>query len=859
MDDELRFHIDTHIDELIAAGSSPHEARRIAEREFGDLRRYRDAVLSIDHRFARETHMRELLESITADLRHALRALYQQPGFALVAIVTLAVGIGATTAVFSAVSGVLLRPFPYANAERIVHLGERDIGKPGRGGTTSYDNFADWRRLSHSFAAIGLYNTWQPTLTGRGDPLRVEIAGVTAGIFDVLSVKPVLGRAFIDADNADNAAAVAVVSDDFWRAHLSGDPAIVGQNLIINAAPVRVVGILPPGFVGPRALSRPIWINFSNDTDGRGGRSKNVLALLKQGVSTRQAQEEMTAIASRMAVLYPKDDRTATIVVDPLADLLVGDLRQPLYLLLAASGLVLLIACANLSNLLLSRGVTRSRELAIRTALGASRTRVVRQLLTESLVLAAIGCSAGIAVAAAAMRVFARLEPGSMPGRAPAIDWRVIAVTAAVAVVTTLMFGLFPALRTAPRDPQEALRDSGDRGSRGRSSRARAWLAVTQLSLAVALLSASAMVIKSFLNVLGVQPGLRPDHLLTLSLNLPRARYDSAKSTLFYDQVERRLAALPDVRGAAVTSLIPFSGDFDRIGVSTIAGEPERHGSDAPEADRYIVSPSYFATMGVRLLRGRLLSADDGLETSPVCLVDEVFARRTWGEQDPIGKRMKLPLRAELATVVGVTGHVKTYGLDADSPGQIYMSNAQYPWRWMSLVVRTAAQPEAALALVTKVVHGLDRDEPIANVRTMDALMAELLRGRRFALIMLATFAAIAMTLAVIGLYGVVAYGVTRRQREFGIRMALGARQREILRLVVGEGMRMAAAGGVIGCAIAVVAGRVLTSFLFGVGPYDAAVLSGVTLALMCVAILACLIPARRAARLDCVEVLRAD
>jgi predicted permease len=859
VDDELHFHIESRIDELVAGGHPDLEAREMAEREFGDWGRYRDDVLTIDHHYAREIRMREFIESVGDDVRHAARALRAQPGFSLVAVLTLAMGIGASTSVFSVVSGVLLRPLPYVTASRIVHIGEREADKPGRGSNTSYDNFTDWQRLARSFEAIGLYNTWQSTLTGRGDPQRVEVAGVTAGVFNVFHVKPVLGRAFTAADNMDNAAAVAVVGYDFWRSRLGGNPAIIGQNITLNFTPIQVIGVLPEGFVGPRGLARPIWINFSDDTDGRAGRSKNVYALLRSGVSLEAAQSEMQQISAQLTQLYPKENKGSATIVDRVVDLLVGDLRRPLYMLLGASFVVLLIACANLSNLLLARGVTRSRELAVRAALGAGRTRIIRQLLTESVLLAVIGSTAGVSIAYVATRQLLKLGPAVFETRPPAMDLGVLACAIAMSVGTTLLFGLLPALRGVPRDPQATLRASSSRAAGGQTARTRNALAVMQLSLAVVLLSASTMVIKSFARVLRIEPGIRGDHLLTLSLNLPRARYDSSKSTAFYAQLEQRLTSMPDVRGVAFTSLVPFGGDFDRISISKIVGESEHAGNDAPEGDRYVVSPGYFATMGVRLVKGRLFDADDRYDGLVVCLVDEVFARRTWGAKDPIGKQMKLPARPDFATIVGVVTHVKTYGLDVDSPGQIYMSNVQYPWRWMSMVVRTTGAPEAFVPAVTRAVHELDPDEPLSAVKTMDAMMSDLLHARRFTLTLLATFAAVAITLAVLGLYGVIAYGVSQRRREFGIRMALGAQQGHIARMVIGEGGRIGLFGAAFGALGALATSRLISSLLFEVNARDVTVLALVSIGLVCVSMLACVLPARRATRVDAVEVLRGD
>jgi predicted permease len=859
VDDELEFHIATRTDELIAAGLPRDDARASAEREFGDRARYRDDVLKIERQVRAERQVRELAGSMAGDVRYALRSLASNRAFAFVAVLTLALGVGATTAVSSAVRGVLLRPLPYRDADRIVHIGEREITKPGRGGTTSYDNFVDYRARSRGFEAMGLYNTWQSTLTGHGNPERVRIAGVSAGLFDVFGVTPAIGRRFTDQDNVDRAASVAVVSDAFWRAHLGGDRAIVGQTILLNFAPVQVVGVLPPGFAPPGDLDRPIWVNFSDDTDGRGGRSKTVYAKLRAGVTRDQAQRELTAIAEQLAKEYPANDKGSTAVVDGVSDLLVGDLRRPLYALLGASLLVLLIACANLSNLLLARGVMRKRELAVRAAIGASRGRLIRQLLTESAVLALIGIAGGFGIAFAAAHWLSIAGPAAFTTRPPSLDATVLLAAALVSLAVVLAFGLLPALRSAPRNAGLALREASARGGGSRIARMRIVLAVVQLSLAITLLATTGLVMKSFWRVLRTEPGVRGDHLLTMAVNLPRARYDSSKSTIFYEQLADRVSRTPGVRGVAFTSLVPFGGDFDRIGISRIAGEPERSGSDMPEGDRYIVSPGYFDAMGIRLVRGRLLERGDRFDGQPVCLVDEVFAKRTFGERNPIGIAMQLPGRKDPATIVGVVSHVKTYGLDVASPGQIYMSNAQYPWRWMSMVVHTAGEPADFAPTATSIVHELDRDEPVSDVRTMEDLMGAMLRQRRFTLALFGAFSVVATALAIVGLYGVIEYGMEQRRREFGVRIALGAKPAQIARLVLGESAWTCLAGLVIGCTGAMLAGRLLGTMLFEVSPRDLSVLGGTCAVLVVAALAASLGPARRAVRVDPATVLRGD
>ena len=608
IDDELRFHVDSRVDELIATGVPERDARAQAAREFGDVRRYHDDCVAIDSRHNRELHMRELLESIWSDLKHAARSLRLQPGFAFVAIATLALGIGATTSVFSAVDGVLLRPLAYANADRIVHLGEQDAAKPGRGSTASFDNYDDWTHRSTSFAAMGIVTNASPTLTGRGDPERVQIARVSSGLFDVFGVRMHIGRPIVASDNLQGAGPCVVLRYDYWRSRFGADPSIVGQTITLNGASALVVGVMQEGFNGPDRLDRPMWTNFiSSPLNGRGGRSNEAYGLLRPGITVARAQAEMTRVAADLATLVSEGQSGETVIVDPLATRATADVARPLYMLLGASFVVLLIACANLSNLLLARGVSRSREIAVRSALGAGRRRIARQLLTESLLLAALGAGIGVAIAAARQSPSRGVRAGGVRDastgvecqRGRGVDRVVVYHGGGVRSASGAAHGA--ARSTSRRCERPAARVAGTRGS------LRAALAVAQLSLAVVLLSASALVVKSFARVLRVEPGIHRDHLLTVSLVLPFAGYDSLKSTLFYGQVAARLEQMPGIRNVAATSLVPFGGSFDRVGITQIAGEPDRVGAGRATGDRYVVSPAYFTTMGVRLVRGRLL------------------------------------------------------------------------------------------------------------------------------------------------------------------------------------------------------------------------------------------------------------
>ncbi|HEY5060935.1 MAG TPA: ABC transporter permease, partial [Gemmatimonadaceae bacterium] len=468
VDDEIAFHIACRAAELTALGASEADALVAARRDFGDVDRYRRQVLAVNRQLTRELKVRDFLQSLGADLRYAGRTLRAEPGFAATAVATLALGIAAATSVFSVVSGALLRPLPYANAAQIVHVGERDLSEPGFGGTTSYDNYHDWARMSRSFATLGIVASWSPTLTGHGDPRRLPVALVSSELFDVFHVRPALGRAILPADNLPGASSVALLSFELWRDQFGSDSAIVGKSVLLNLAPTLVVGVLPPSLVCQGRLDRSIWSNFVNDTSvGRSGRSSDVYGLLRPGVSVSAAQAELTQISARLAEAHPNDDKGETAIVDRLADRVVRDMARPLYMLLGAACLVLLIACTNLSNILLARGITRSRELAVRSALGASRARVARQLLTESLLLAMLGSVAGVALAASVVTWLAKLGPAVLAQRPPSLDARVLIVAVAFSVITTLLVGLLPALRLAPRNPQTALREGGARVTGG--------------------------------------------------------------------------------------------------------------------------------------------------------------------------------------------------------------------------------------------------------------------------------------------------------------------------------------------------------------------------------------------------------
>jgi len=799
------------------------------------------------------------MEFVLADTRYALRSLRNSPGFTLVAILTLALGIGANTAIFSLVDALLLRALPYREAGRIAILTEQSTTEPARQGSTSWLNYLDWQAQSRSYQTMGIYQQWQPSLTGTGEPERIKAAIVTSGVVDVFRLTPAAGRWMVPADNVPGAANVVMVSHEFWRRRLNGNPSAIGRTITLNATPMEVIGVLPAGFHAPGELDAEVWANNAQDPrDTRGSRYLRVIARLKPGVTLAAARAEMATISNRLAAAYPASNAGIEAVVTPLRDTMVGESRTPLLLLLGAAGLVLLIGCGNLSNLLIVRGLARGREFALRTALGASRGRVIRQLLAEAGVLAVVGGVAGLLLAAWVTPVLLAAGPESLRALPVRLDARLVLFALGAVTLTAAVAGLAPALRVSRIDPGTMLKE----GARGTGSTSASWLrsavSVGQVALALALLCGAGLLIKSFQRLSAVDPGIVPEGVLTMSMNLPGAKYPAERQPQFFRAFLAGVTALPGVRAAAVTSILPFGGDWDRIAVD-IAGQPVLSGAERPEADRYIVSPGYHTALGIALRQGRLLEDTDGRDKPLVCLVDEVFARRIANGASAIGLRLVLPGRDEPATVVGVVGHVKHYGLDATSNGQVYMSQDQYPWRWMNVVVRTTGDPLASAGVVRDVVRRLDADQPVFGTRAMTQVMGDRTATRRFVTLLLGCFAALAAGLAMLGLYGVIAYTVSQRTREIGIRVALGAEARQIARLVVSQGAVLAGVGVVIGLAAAMALTRALSALLFGVGARDPAVFLIVAAGLGGIALLASWLPARRASRTDPMIALRAE
>lgn len=799
------------------------------------------------------------MDSLLQDLRFAFRLLAKSPGFAAVAISMLAVGIGATSSVFSVADALLLRPLPYPEPERLVTVFERDAA--GQPGNTSEPNFLDLHAATHSFEALAATDRYSMTLTGAGEAERVQAAGGSADLFRVLGVAPDLGRGFAAGEDAPGYGQIAVVSHAFWRDRLGADPAAVGRAITLNRVDFTVIGVMPEGFRAPLDLDAELWTNLQVDPkESRTGHHLRAVGRLARGVTKEQARAEMRPIAEEMVRRFPRQLAGTSFDVADMHEAIFGDTRRPLTILLGAAAAVLLVACANLSNLLLARGVGRARELAIRTALGAGRARAVRQMLTESLLLAGIGGAAGLLVAVWATDLLVAAGPATLRLTHVALDGRVVAFAAGLSLLSGLVFGLAPALSGVRADLQAVLKATAPAAGGARGLRAA--LIALQIGLALTLLTGAGLLLKSFSHLLAVDTGFDPRQVLTSSLSLPYQGYTKDEQRIdFYDRLLARLEALPGVVGVGIVTPLPLSPGYDQVGFE-VEGRSYASEAEEPTADRYIVTPGYFGAMRIALSRGRLLGAEDRPGAVATVVVDEVLARQLWPGEEPLGKRLLLPSgndETKPALVVGVVAHVKQYGLDVAGIGQLYLPLAQLPARNVSLVVRSTGDLRALAAQVRGEVRAIDPDQPVFNVEPMAELVTGSAATRRFLTLLVSLFAATGVALAAVGLYAVIAHAAAARTREVGIRMALGARRRDVLRLVGAQALGLVAGGLALGAAGAAALSHLLASELFEVTPGDPAVLAGVALLLAGVALAATYLPARRASLVDPSIALRAE
>jgi putative ABC transport system permease protein len=807
-------------------------------------------------------------------MRYAFRVLLKTPEFTLLALLTLALGIGANTAVFSVVNAVLLRPLPFEKPQEIVAVWEqRPRENSFRGGISALD-FVDWRRMSQSFSDIALYDSGQFNLTGTGDPERIPGAQVSPGFLEALGVRPRMGRSFEAVAEQPGHNREVLITYGLWQRRFGSDPAIVGKSAGINGEPFLIAGVLPKDFRFPFAPQCDLLVPALLGPDQlryRGIHMFSGIARLKAGVTLQQAQAEMALIAKQLEQQYPDSNTGHAANLIPLREDLSGTIKPALGVLLGAVFLVVLIACANVANLLLARASVRRREMAVRAALGCSKWRLARQSLMESALLGLVGAGSGILLAMWALDVmrsefFNRVERIGFFSRAGldaiTIDWRVLLFTLVSALASVLIFGLSPALASAGADLNDALR-SGGRGSAGERGRFRSVLIVAEVAISLLLLTGAGLLAKSFLALMNVNPGFHAEHVLAAGISLPSTKYRATEQAAqFHDTLLERAAALPGVRSAALTDVLPLSGDDNRMGIK-IPGREPRPGEHLRMNPR-LVSTGYLATMGIPLLQGREFTATDATGIRPVAILSETAARRYWQDGNVVGKRFAFNNdSAPWMEIIGVVGAIHNQSLDRDPTPDLYLPYRENPYLFaptaMTLVLRTV-EDEATLApAVRDMVRSLDRSLPVSHIRPLEAYVGDSSAPQRFNVVLLGAFAVIALLLASAGLYGVMSYLVNQRTREIGIRMALGARPMDVLRLVVRKAMLLAGAGVVLGMIGAAAATRLLGSLLFGVQARDPMVFAVAPVILIAVAMLASYIPARRASRVDPLVALRMD
>ena len=812
--------------------------------------------------------MRNLLQ----DFRYALRQLRKNPGFTAVAVLTLALGLGANTAIFSVIDAVLLRPLPFHEPSHLVVVKPTEPGRRDDIGV-SYPTFLDWRAQNHVFEGLSVFRGDDFTLTGRGEPTHLTGEVVSANLFAVLGVAPIIGRDFVpQEDQPTGTGSPIILSHSLWQNRFGSDPRIVGQSLTLDGQMFAVVGVMPAGFQFPvQRTPVEFWTTIANDAqsmDGtppitaqRGASYLDVIARVKPQVTLAIAQTEMAGIQDGLNRQYP-ENRPKGISLVPEADAVVGDMRQGLFILLGAVGLVLLIACANLSNLLLARATTRHKEISVRTALGATRWMIVRQLLTETALLAGGGAAAGLGLATWGIKLLTALAPGDLPRITESgINLQVLIFTALVAVFTSVLFGLVPALQAAKPELAAALKEGGRSGTETRTrSRLRSALIVTETALAIILLVGSGLLLRSLLSLGRVDPGFAKDHVITFGLDLPD-RYGHPQRVAFYRSLLEQVRATPGVRSASAAYPLPLSGDAVKT-TFEVEGHPMKR-SEYPVTTLHTIDRDYFHTVGVPLVSGREFNVqDDAAGANPVVIISQRLAKQIFPGVDPIGRRIRTNISSgpgdpPMRVIVGVVGDVKSEGLAAPSIPESYVPYPQLPFAPMSVVVRTEIAPANMVATLTTEVQSLDSALPLLHVKTLDEYVDDSIMGTRFETFLLGTFGVLAFVLTAVGLYGVISYTVVQRRREMGIRIALGADRTAILGMVVKNGALLACTGAVIGLAGAFLLTRLMAALLFGVGPTDPLTFLCVPVALIAVAILASYVPARRAAKVDPMVALR--
>lgn len=855
--EEIQAYLDMLTDTKLSQGRSPQEARRDALRELGGVDQVEEKV--------REIRMGQFIETAWRDVRLGVRTLVHSPIFTAVTVLSLALGIGANTAIFSVVNGLLLRPLSYPESERLVDVWHMPPQQsfPGLDRfSVSPANYLDWKAQSTAFEQMAVYGYAGMSLSTSNDPMPLIGAPVSSDFFSVLRTNAMLGRTFTPDEEQPGRDQVVVISHELWQRAFGANPNIVGQTLTLNSRGFTVVGIMPAGFQFPREAE--LWIPLAWDDKERQIRSIHdylVIARLKQNVSVQQAQAEMSTISSRLEQQYPEENKGWGAVVIPLREDLVGDNRTSLLVLFCAVSFVLLIACANVANLMLARGANRQKEIAVRIALGAGRARLIRQLLTESVLLAGTGGLLGLLLALLGSKML--VQVGSLPNTdSIGIDIWTLGFTLLVSFAAGIIIGIMPALQFTRTGVSETLKQgSGRSGGTSLKQHTRKALVISEVALSLVLLIGAGLMIRSFWNLQRVDPGFDTSNALTMSVVLTPIRYSEPNQQLaFLDQALERIRVVPGVVSVGATTTIPLTGGGSTQPFS-IEGRPAGAIAEQPMAQTRYISPDYFRAIGIPLRQGRFFSDQDRDNSVPVVIISEAMARRFWPGENPIGKRLTPSFHHEQGTreIVGVVGDVKSRGLDSDSSTMMYLPYKQAPRPFMSFVVRTASKPETLIQPVSKAIYSIDKEQALTDVQTMEQVLRASLSGRRFNMTLLLTFAAVALLLAAVGVYGVMNYTVTLRRRELGIRMALGAAKMDVLRLVLGQGLTLTLIGVGAGLIAAYALTRLMASLLYGVTATDYLTFGSVSAMLIAVGLAASYVPARRATKVNPTIALRAE
>jgi putative ABC transport system permease protein len=869
--EELAQHLEDRYERLLQGGASANEANQAVLLELAESDLMAQELRQVHRRVRHEPvvmgeqRRTNVVKDLGQDLRYGFRMLLRNPGFTIVAVVALALGIGANSAIFSVVNTVLLRPLPYKDSDRLVMVWE-DATKHGfPRDTPAAANYLDWRSQNQVFEAMAAIADQSFNLTNAGEPERLEGRRVSANLFGLLGVDPAMGRPFTPEEDQPGTNRVVILSHGLWQRRFGSDTNIIGKPVTLNGVNHQVVGVMPGWFQFPTKEDE-LWVPMAFTTQqaaSRGNHYLQVVARLKPGIDVKQAQAEMTTIASRLEQQYPDQNTNLGAVVVPLHEQVVGDIKPALLILLGAVGLVLLISCANVANLLLARAAVRQKEIALRVALGANRWRLVRQFLTESILLAALGGGFGLLLSIAGVRLLTGVIPNSISQlKDTSLDARVLGFTILVSMLTGLIFGLVPALQASIFNPNETLKEGGrDSSSGSRGNRIRGLLVIAEVAVSLILLIGAGLLINSFMRLRSVHPGFRADDLLTMKVVLPRLKYpDEDRRSAFYNDVVKRVEALPGVKSAAVTTNLPLYEQGNSIGI-TIEGRPAPPPGQKLIIATRVISSKYFETMGIPVLQGRPFGAAETAKLPGAVVISETMARRYWPGENPVGKRL-CPGTPESPDdwfhIIGVVKDVRQFELTAEPKPQMYLSHHQVGFfEPNDLVVRTDIDPMSMAATVRNAVWETDKDQPVSNIRTMNDIASESVARQRFSMLLLGVFAGVALLLAAVGIYGVMSYSVAQRRNEIGIRMALGAQKSDVLRLTVGHGLKLVMIG--VGCGLvgSYVLTRLMSSLLFGIGATDSRTFVMISVILVSVALLASYIPARRATKVDPLTALR--